>query len=403
MNILIFSHYYPPEPPPPAQHLSERAQLWAQQGHQVWVVTNHPSYPHGKIYRGYQNRWLCLEKEKGVQVVRIWTWPAPQNSRCRRFISHLAFALVGMTAGFFLPKFDVVLASSPPLFAAWLAHWFAASRRIPWVLEIRDLWPDSILAPGTLPYRFFKKLERHLYRSAKAVLATCHEAGRHIKKEGAHKVFVIPSGVRVEMFTAAKNKFRSGLPKKFQNKFIVGYPGTLGTAHDIPLLLATARQLLPSRIRFLIIGAGPYFARLVQGSRLSVKKMFCFRPQLLHSKMPMVWRNIDACLILLKSEARWASAMPNKIFEAMATGTPLLFAGPKGAAQRLIQKKGLGLVVTAGRPESLASAAQRMLEDHDLYQGRRRNCLRTAESFNRKIQSNRTLKILKLVTARGFH
>lgn len=401
MKILIFSHYYPPEPPPPAQHLSERAQLWVQQGHQVWVVTNQPSYPGGKIYRGYTNRGHGSKKERGVQVVRVWTWPAPQDSRFRRFFSHGVFALAGMVAALSLPRFDIVLASSPPLLTGWLAQRFAALRKIPWVLEVRDLWPDSILPPGSLPYRAFKSLARHLYRSAEAVLVTCPEAARNIRKNGARKVMVIPGGVQVEKFTPTKTKCRRALPKRFRDKFIIGYPGTLGTAHDIPLLLEAARQLRPSRIRFLVIGSGPYFARLVEGSRSSLEKMFCFRPQTPHRQMPAAWRNMDACLVLLRSEERWASAVPNKIFEAMATGTPLLFAGPNGAARRLIEQKGLGITVTTGRPESLVFAAKRLLESRDFYLGRRRNCLRAARLYDRKNHSARTLKILESAGVRG--
>ncbi|HEY8136818.1 MAG TPA: glycosyltransferase, partial [Methylocystis sp.] len=150
MRIVFFSHYYPPEVNAPASRTSEHARIWARAGHDVVVVTCAPNHPGGRLYPGYANLPRQSETIDGVRVVRVWTYLAANEGFARRtlnYISYAASATIGMVG---LDRPDVVVSTSPQFFCGLTGLVAKTIWRRPWVLEIRDLWPESIVTVGAM-------------------------------------------------------------------------------------------------------------------------------------------------------------------------------------------------------------------------------------------------------------
>ena len=174
MKILFFTHYYTPEGNAPASRVSALAERWTQAGHQVTVVTGVPNVPNGIVYDGYRNRFrLQHETINGVQVVRVWTFVAGNRGVAKRMLNFLSYMFSSTLYGLFARRPDIMIATSPQFFCGWTGVLLRTLRRIPFVLEIRDIWPESINAvdakiPG-LAYRILCWMERMMYRSAQHI------------------------------------------------------------------------------------------------------------------------------------------------------------------------------------------------------------------------------------------
>ena len=150
MRILYFSHYFTPEGNAPARRVYEMCRRWVQSGHRVTVITCAPNVPGGVVYEGYANPWIQRETIEGIETIRVWTYLAANRGTFRRILNYLSYMVTAILAGLWHEKPDVVIATSPQFFCGWAGVWVSRLRRIPFILEIRDLWPESIAAVGAL-------------------------------------------------------------------------------------------------------------------------------------------------------------------------------------------------------------------------------------------------------------
>ena len=175
MNILVLTENFPPETNAAATRVYERACYWVRWGHSVTVVTCAPNFPDGVLFEGYRNRWHQSESMDGIRVVRVKTFISPNRGVVRRSLDFLSFGISGLVAALFEPRPDVVIGNSPQLFAAAAGYGVGALRRVPFVFEVADLWPASIIAVGAVkrarPLMLLEKLELYLYRRAAIVVA----------------------------------------------------------------------------------------------------------------------------------------------------------------------------------------------------------------------------------------
>ena len=148
MRILFLSHYFPPEVNAPASRTFEHCREWMRAGHDVTVVTCVPNHPGGKVYPGYRNRLFQREERDGIHVIRVWTYLAANEGFIKRTMNYVSFMIAAVVAAPFLSKSDVLISTSPQFFNGLAGYFVSRMKRIPWVLEIRDLWPESILAVG---------------------------------------------------------------------------------------------------------------------------------------------------------------------------------------------------------------------------------------------------------------
>jgi len=172
MKILFLSDNFPPELNALATRTYEHCKYWVSQGHEVTVITCFPNFPQGKVYEGYKNKIYQKEIMDGINVIRVWSYIAPNSGFIKRSIDQISSAFTSSIAGLFTEKPDYIIASSPQFFSAWAAFLLSAIRRVPWVFEVRDMWPEGIifLEKDSILYRVLEKIEIALYRSAEKVV-----------------------------------------------------------------------------------------------------------------------------------------------------------------------------------------------------------------------------------------
>ncbi len=189
MRILFISHYFYPEGNAPATRVYEITRRWAAAGHDVTVITAAPNVPSGIVYDGYRNRWRLEESIEGVHVSRVWTYLAANAGTVRRILSYLSFMTTSFLRGLRSPRPDLVIATSPQFFCGWSGRLVAKFRRLPFVLEVRDLWPESIVAVGAMKpswkIRFLEFLERKLYDGARLIVTVGEGYKRKLLERGA--------------------------------------------------------------------------------------------------------------------------------------------------------------------------------------------------------------------------
>lgn len=369
MKILVLTHYYPPEVNAPASRLSEHARVWAQAGHDVTVVTCVPNHPTGRAYPGYRNNLWQEEERDGVRVIRLWTWLAANEGFLPRIANYVSYLLSVFLWMWRLPKADVVLSTSPQFFCG-LAGWLLKRKRRPWVLEIRDLWPESIVTVGAMKrgaaIKLLEAIERFAYRKADLVVSVTDGFVPHIReRRGDGPIAVIKNGVDLTTFTtpdaAAESEFRAA--HGLTGKFVAAYVGTHGMAHRLDTVLEAA-ELLRERadIAFLLVGDGAERERLVAevaARGLSNVVMLGQQPK---AAMPAIWAASDAALVLLRRVDTFKTVIPSKMFEAMAMACPMVL-GVEGEAKALMEAGGAGIAITPESAEELAAAVTRLTDD----------------------------------------
>jgi colanic acid biosynthesis glycosyl transferase WcaI len=367
MRILYFSQYFPPEVGATQTRAYEMSRYLASQGHHVTVVTEVPNHPSGVIPQAYRGRLMERRREEGVDVLRLGVWASPEKtfkSRMRFYLSYMAMA--GIAGSLVRGRYDVVYATSPPLFVGASGLLAATVRRIPFVFEVRDLWPESAVALGELSNRraiaAAEKLEALLYRRASRVVAVTHGIESALVRRGLSpsKVVLIPNGANVDLFDyteAGRTTVRHKLG--LDDKFVVMYAGIHGIAQGLETLLQAADRLRErDDISFVLIGEGPRktdIAKLKEEMNLQNVMML---PEVPSAEMPSYLSAADCAIVPLKRERVFRGALPSKMFEAWACSRPVILS-VEGEAEAILREAGGGLSTT---PEDAVSMAAAILQ-----------------------------------------
>ncbi len=382
MHILVFCHYYPPEVNAPASRTSEHCRIWAEQGHEVTVITCAPNHPRGVIYPGYKNKFFQREEIDGVQVIRVWSYLAANAGFARRISNYLSYMVTALFAVPRVKRPDVILSTSPQFFcglAGMFAKWM---RRVPWVFEVRDLWPESIVSVGAMKKGFairrLEGLEKLAYNQADHIVSVTDSFGPHIEErlKRPKSISVIKNGVNFSLFAKANDeeqvKDRFGL----RGRFIAAYVGTHGMAHGLDTILNAAEILKDdSRIGFLLVGDGAERERLLKRAADLQLKNVQIVGQLPKSDMPAVWSVTDASLIVLRKSDTFKKALPSKMFEAMAMECPIVL-GVEGEAKALLDDAKAGIAITPESATELANAVRTLADNEKLSSELGRNGLK---------------------------
>ena len=228
MRILFLSDNFPPEGNAPATRLWEHAIRWVRDGHQVTVITCAPNFPEGKLFDGYHNRWRYVEIMQGIRVVRVKTYITANEGFTKRTLDYMSFMVMGFIVGLFEKRPDVVVATSPQFFSA-LGGWaLSVAKWRPFVFELRDLWPASIMAVGAMKksmiIRFLEQIEMFLYHRARRVIAVTESFRQDLVDRGipAHKIDVIRNGVDLERYQPADQDPNLQDEFDLKDKFVIG-------------------------------------------------------------------------------------------------------------------------------------------------------------------------------------
>lgn len=403
MHILFLSHYYPPEVNAPASRLAENAAAWFRAGHRVTVVTGAPNHPGGKVFPGFRNRWFQRETLDGVEVIRLWTFLAANEGFALRLLNYLSFTFSVLANLPRLPRSDVVVSTTPQFFCG-LAGWMLKRRNRPWVLEVRDLWPESIVTVGAMKHgaaiRVLERIERLAYRKADALVSVTDSFVPHLlaPRHGKGPLAVIKNGVDLTLFDPAASASAGEAwcaAHDLGGKFVAAYVGTHGMAHGLDTVVAAAQRLRDDpRIAFVLVGDGSErarLARMVEEHKLTNLLILGQRPK---SEIPAIWSATDASLVLLKRHDTFKSVLPSKIFEAMACECPIVL-GVEGEAEKLVADAGAGIAIVPEDAEQLAAALLRLAADPVLAREMGLSGRRFVQAnFDRSVIATRYLRFL---------
>jgi glycosyltransferase involved in cell wall biosynthesis len=358
MKILFFCHYFPPEVNAPASRTYENAKRWVRAGHEVTVITSAPNAPRGELFAGYRNRLRSVEIVDGIRVVRVWTYIAANKGTWRRILNYLSYMIFAFLAAQVEKRPDVMVATSPQFFCGWagvLTHWF---RRWPFVLEIRDIWPESIVTVGAmkkgLATRLLEKMELTMYAAADHIVAVGMGYRDNLLGKGvpAEKVSVVYNGVDLETFRPAAKDAEFLRRFGLEGKKVCGYIGTVGMAHGLEIMLGAAEKSRDENWVFLIVGDGARCDELRAEAKNKGLDNVVFTGRLAKSEMPAAWASLDACLIHLRKSPLFETVIPSKMFEAMGMAIPILM-GVQGEALKIVLESGGGIPVEPENVDSL--------------------------------------------------
>ena len=404
MKILFLSHYVPPEVNAPATRTFEHCREWVRLGHEVTVVTCAPNHPRGKLYPGYKNRLIQRETLDGIQVIRLWTYLTANEGFLKRTLNYVSYMAAVTLAVPWLPKADVVVSTSPQFFNGLAGYTVSRLKRRPWVLEIRDLWPESILAVGAIRnrtlIRLLEWLEAFAYRKADRIVPVTDAFERYMMVERgveAHKIQVIKNGVDLRFFSPHVDGESLAADLGLTGKFVAAYIGTHGMAHHLETILEAAASIDHPDIVFLLVGDGAERRRLLETrDRLGLRSVLMLE-QLPKATMPALLSQTDVSLVLLKDMELFRTVIPSKIFESMAMEVPIIL-GVAGEARAIVEDAGAGLCITPESADELAAAVRRLHEDPELAQRLGRQGRRYVEErFDRDRLAQRYVDVLAAV------
>lgn len=400
MKILFLTDNFPPEVNAPAVRTFEHCREWVKLGAEVTVVTCAPNFPRGKIYSGYRNRLYSKEYIEGIRVIRVWTYVTANEGFFRRILDFISFSISSFIVGLFL-KADVIVATSPQFFTALSGRTLSFFKRKPWVMEVRDLWPESVKAVGaskaSLALKYFELEERWCYQSAKRIIVVTDTFKDKISSKGISrdKITVIKNGINPEEFYPM-NKDRELIAKLgLEGKTILGYIGTHGMAHKLDFILHCAKQLQDSCYHFLLIGDGAEKNNLLQLKNKLACSNVTMLPPIPKSEVHRYISILDIALINLKKSVLFTSVIPSKIFENAAMSIPILM-GVEGEAKALVEQYNAG-VCFEPENESDFIAKLQTLDDMQLYQKLQEGGMRLAKQYDRKLLAKSMYEELKQV------
>jgi glycosyltransferase involved in cell wall biosynthesis len=369
MRVLLFTQYYRPEITAAAMRTEAFVDGLLARGHDVEVICEVPSHPQGVIEPAFRGRTVFRSKEGGARVRRVWVYARPSKSAASRIANYASYAGMAAAVGFRAPRPDVVLASSPPLPVGAAAAAVARRFGVPWVLDVRDLWPDIAVVLGQLPegppLELARRLERGLYRSASRITAVTEPFKAHIEANGGEgKVSVIYNGTSPLYLDAGRtdpDRARLDIPA---DRFVLTYAGNLGIAQGLEAAVEAAGEL-GDDFQLLLVGDGPRRPALEEmAARLPAGRVQ-FRDLVPPEQAARLMRGSDALLVPLAANPELRAYVPSKLFDACAIGRPVIVA-TGGEPERLVSEHDAAICVPPEDAESLVEEIGRLRGDPEL-------------------------------------
>jgi glycosyltransferase involved in cell wall biosynthesis len=342
----------------------ELAHFLVGRGHTLTIIASPVSYLTGKSRSGRVPWVERSTPEPGITLIRTYTYAALHRSFVHRVLSFLSFMASSFSVGLGVKNVDLVWGTSPPIFQGVTAWLLARLKRVPFLFEVRDLWPAFAIDVGVLRNPLLIKLslwlERFLYRRADRMMVNSPGFIQHVTQRGARWVELIPNGADPSMFDPAADGHALRTAHNLADRFVVLYAGAHGMSNDLGILLQAAEQLHSHpEIYFVLVGDGKEKATLqAEAARLNLSNVL-FLPPVPKTEMGDVLAAADACLAILKPIPMYSTTYPNKVFDYMAAGRPLLLA-IDGVSRTVMEQAGAGLFVPPGNPQALAEAVLRL-------------------------------------------
>jgi colanic acid biosynthesis glycosyl transferase WcaI len=406
MRILYLSQYFPPEIGATQIRAYEMSHGLVDAGHHVTMIAEIPNHPSGIIPPEYRGKFYERTDLHGIDVVRVWVKASPVKTFRHRLLFYLSYMLNATLAALLIARgrYDVLYASSPPLFVGGAALIISYLRRVPLVFEVRDLWPESAVTLGELRnprfIRWATRLEKACYNRAELVVVTAQEIVDCLIERGIPrgKLALVRNGANVELFkrdceTRRLVRARLGL----EDKFLVLYAGLHGLAYDLEGILDVASDLqFEPDIRFLLIGDGPTKERVQQCAYELDLQNVIFLPPQSREQIADFFNAADVSIVPMK-EPHIVGTLPIKIYDSMACEVPVIVSAI-GEIQLIVENSGAGIATQPRNREQLREAILRLRADPALRAQLGHNGRRAVEScYSRQAQAQQLVQLLQEV------
>lgn len=363
MRIIVLSQWYHPEPELKAHPLAREL---AARGHSVTAITGLPNYPAGRIYPGFRARpWPQVETKDGVRVVRVPLFPDHSHSASKRVLNYGSFALSAAAFGPLLSgPADVMWVYHPPLTTCLPALALAGARRIPFVYEIQDMWPETLAATGMVraprALSAVGRVAEFLYRRADRLTVISPGFKRNLISKGVpgSKIEVLPNWADEAIYRPLEPDLDLARELGTLDRFNVLYAGNLGAAQGLDNLLAAAAQLRDEpRIQFLLAGDGVEEAGLRRRVEEQELRNVRFLGRVAPERIPVLCALSDVLLVHLRPDPLFEITIPSKTIAYLACGKPILTVS-RGDPADVVSDARAGQACRPGDPGALASAVR---------------------------------------------
>ncbi len=374
MRILVVTSWFEPDSGAASARFSQLAHYLASRGHQVTVLAPMPHHPQGRIADAYRGVWSRVEMRGQVRVVRVWLWASPSPRIRRRLLTQLSFMVGALLRGWSLPGPDLLLIESQPVPTALAGMLLARWMRVPYVLSVSDLWPDHLLSIGAMReshalFRLARRVVDSVYRHARAIVTISPEWTRRITERvrpttELHTLYFMVDMQRLQPGSGGREfRTRHGLP----DGKIVACIGTFATQYDFDILLQTARRLETREdLLFLLIGDGSQRG-ILRETGANVRHLSWLTAE----DIPSAWTVADISCFALRKHELHQGALPARLFESLASGTPVV-AACAGESARVVCESGGGIAVSPGDVAAFSDAIVQLLDNEEEHQRRGR-------------------------------
>jgi colanic acid biosynthesis glycosyl transferase WcaI len=368
MRILYLSQYFPPEAGATQTRAYEMAKTWVKLGHHVTMLCEFPNHPSGVIPSSYRGKFYERVDLDGIDVIRVWVKASPTKDFRNRMLFYLTFMVNSLIAGLFIAKgkYNIIFATSPPLFVGGTALVLKTLKNIPMVFEVRDLWPESAVALGELStpraISLATKLEEACYHASVKIVVVTRGISERLVQRGISqdKLIIVPNGANTELFKfSPQGRERIRAELGISGKFIAIYAGIHGLAQGLETILESAKTVIDyPEIHFLLIGDGPKKAELlVAAAKLELPNLTML-PEKPRQEIPDYLSAADVALVPLKKAEIFKSALPSKIFDAWACERPVLIS-IDGEARQVVENVNGGIFIP---PEDANKIAETLID-----------------------------------------
>jgi colanic acid biosynthesis glycosyl transferase WcaI len=376
VRILIVTQIFLPEMGAQSNRLYPIVRQLVAAGHDVFVATGMPNYPRGVVFPEYRGKRILREERDGFTIFRTACYTTPRNkSKWSQLRSYLSFMPAAFLSGLRAGKVDAVFVTSPPIFSAIPAIWLAKLRGAKLIFDIRDLWPDEIVAcggarPDSLAVRLISAIERQVYNTAASICCTTQPFIETIVRRGVprEKTVLISNGADLDLFRPLPPDNPVAAEYKLADRFVVMYSGVLGIKHGLEVILEAASLLRnKTGMVFFFLGTGARREALMERAEKMGLDNVIFAGERKVQEIPYLLARANVCLSALLPDPYLEKIITVKVFEYLACGKPVV-AALGGETARVLQDSGGGIIVSPNDPWAMAEAILSLYRDA----GRRR-------------------------------
>ena len=397
MKILFLTDNFPPEVNAPATRTYEHCNAWVKLGADVTVITCFPNFPKGEVYEGYKNQWRKVEYVGGIKVIRVWSYIVANEGFFKRTLDYISFSVTAFLHGLF-EKTDIIIATSPHFFTALAGRTLSFWKRLPWIMEVRDMWPESVKTVGALKdslfIKYFEKEEIWCYKSASKIITVTDAFKESITSRGisALKIEVVKNGANFDLYKPMLKDKTLLNNLNLNDQIILGFIGTHGMAHKLDFILDCAKKLENTNYHFLLIGDGAMKKALLEKKEKEQISNVTMLDSIPKDQVSKYLSILDIALINLKKDDLFKTVIPSKIFENAAMEIPILM-GVDGEARSIIEKYNAGLFF---EPENMDSFMKQLeaISNPLSQQEFKKGCRALAIEFDREELANKMFDII---------